>query len=205
MGIALGMGESGSVFSYFINGAKLTRFVGSELAEKIHKPLIFKGQTAGAKGLVNVVHGYDVTILIDVCKVIIEAEAEGVLQKRHRHIVKQANVIVNASAKAGIKQLVYALAGYDASREEVIAAFKFYVAEEAREYEREFPEQLYQEWYRLYDLTPPERNRPWKFKDLTIKHVYEPLGSSRQQAAPNSPPARPPADHPARARARRRT
>jgi hypothetical protein len=33
-----------------------------------------------------------------------------------------------------------------------IAAFKFSVREEAREYEKEFPDQLYEEWYRLYEL-----------------------------------------------------
>lgn len=73
---------------------------------------------------------------------------------------------------------VYALAGYDATRAEIIAAFKFYVQEEARAYEREFPKELYDEWYRLYELTRPEKNRPWKFRDLTIKHVYTPLARS---------------------------
>ena len=56
----------------------------------------------------------------------------------------QARIILNASAKAGIKGLVYALAGYDATREEIITAFKLFVREEAREYEKEFPDQLYE-------------------------------------------------------------
>jgi hypothetical protein len=178
MGTALGMGESGSVFSYFIKGTRMARFVGSQLAQRLDNPLIFHWRQAGASGAVPPANGYDVTILIDVCKVIIEADAAGVMRKLDQHIVKQAKIIVNASAKAGIKNLVYALAGYDATREEIVRAFKFYVQEEARTYEREFPEQLYKEWYRLYELTPPERNRPWKFKDLTIKHVYTPLARS---------------------------
>jgi len=178
MGTALGMGESGSVFSYFIKGTRLAPFVGSQLALKLDNPLIFHWRQAGATGAVPPANGYDVTILIDVCKVIIDADAAGVMRKQDQHIVKQANVILNASAKAGIKNLVYALAGYDATREEIVRAFKLYVQEEARAYEREFPEQLYQEWYRLYKLTPPERARPWKFKDLTIKHVYTPLARS---------------------------
>lgn len=178
MGTALGMGESGSVFSYFIKGTRMAKFVGSELAGKLDNPMIFHWRGAGASGAVPSANGYDVTILIDVCKVILAAEAAGVLKTRHRKIVAQANVIINASAKAGIKNLVYALAGYNATRDEVIAAFKLYVQEEARMYEREFPEDLYREWYRLYELTPPERNRPWKFRDLTIKQVYTPLARS---------------------------
>ena len=178
MGAALGMGESGSVFSYFIEGTKLAPFVGSQLAEKLDKPLIFHWRQAGATGAAPPANGYDVTILIDVCKTILAADVAGVLQKRHRKIVSQAQVILNASAKAGIKNLVYALAGYDATRQDVIDAFKFYVREEAREYEKEFPDQLYEQWYRLYELPKPERNKPWKFKTLTIEHVYTPLARS---------------------------
>jgi hypothetical protein len=111
-------------------------------------------------------------------KTIIKAAAAGALLKRQDNIVRQAQVIVNASAKAGIKGLVYALAGYDAPREEVVAAFKLYVREEAREYEKEFPSQLYSEWYRLYQLRKPERNKPWKFMHLTINQVYKPLARS---------------------------
>ena len=50
--------------------------------------------------------------------------------------------------------------------------------EEAREYEKEFPDQLYEEWYRLYELPRPERNKPWKFKHLTVAQVYRPLAKS---------------------------
>jgi hypothetical protein len=51
-------------------------------------------------------------------------------------------------------------------------------ADEARDYEREFPNQLYREWYRLYQLPEPERNKPWKFKHLTVNHVWWPLANS---------------------------
>jgi P63C domain len=178
MSATLGMGQGATVFSTFINAEKLAPYVGIELAEKLSNPLLFMALDSGSKPLPTPAHGYDVTILIDVCRAILAASDAGVLTGRHQHIVKQARVILNASAKAGIKNLVYAVAGYDATREEVIAAFKFYVQEEARQYEKEFPDQLYEEWYRLYELTRPERNKPWKFRDLTIKHVYQPLAAS---------------------------
>ncbi len=149
MGAALKLGEGGSGLPRFVAGKKVSEAL-----------------------------GVDVTILIDVCKAIVKAESEGRLLKSQANITKQAHVILNASAKAGIKGLVYALAGYDATREDVIAAFKFYVREEAREYEKEFPGQLYQEWYRLYRLPKPERNKPWKFMHLTVDQVYWPLAKS---------------------------
>lgn len=178
MGAALGLGEGGSRLPKFMSGAVIAPYVGHELAEKLENPLIFQSPTMGANQPPATVHGYDVTILIDICKAIIRAQEEGKLLKRQEHIAKQAHVIVNASAKAGIKGLVYALAGYDATRSEVVAAFKFFVREEAREYEKEFPDQLYNEWYRLYQLPKPERNKPWKFKHLTVDQVYWPLARS---------------------------
>jgi hypothetical protein len=57
---------------------------------------------------------------------------------------------------------------------------------EAREYEKEFPDQLYAEWYRLYDIPRSERNRSscstlaseGKFRHHTVDQVYRPLVKS---------------------------
>jgi hypothetical protein len=101
------------------------------------------------------------TLLIDLSNAIIAAESAGRLPSRYDRIAKQAHIIVGASAKSGIKQLVYSLAGYNPTAEEVIAAFKLYVQEEARKYEPEFPNELYMQWHRLYDIPVPERGKPW--------------------------------------------
>ncbi|MCH5508847.1 P63C domain-containing protein [Pseudomonas syringae] len=178
MGEALGLGEGGSRLPRFVSGKTLSNYIGPELREKLDKPIVFQGPSAGHNAPPRNVNGYDVTILIDVCKAIIDAERDGKLLSSQLNIAKQAHVILNASAKAGITGLVYALSGYDATREEVVAAFKFFVREEAREYEKEFPDQLYAEWYRLYELPKPERNKPWKFMHLTINQVYKPLAKS---------------------------
>lgn len=177
MGVALALGSStGARLPRFLAGKAISPYVGAELREKLEKPLIFQMASAVPNMPPTKVHGYDVTILIDICKTILAAE--GKLRSSQAHIAKQAQTIVSASAKLGIKNLVYALAGYDPTREEVIEAFKHYVREEAREYEREFPQQLYAEWYRLYQLQKPIRGRPWKAKHLTVDHIYHPLARS---------------------------
>lgn len=179
MGLAIGLkNESGQAFPRFINGKSIAGALGVDLLGKISNPLIFNGSPPGANLPPMTVYGYDVTILIDVCKAIIRAESEGKLLSSQAGIAKQAHIILNASAKAGIKGLVYALSGYDATREDVITAFKLYVRDEAREYEKEFPNQLYEQWYRLYKLPKPERNKPWKFMHLTVDQVYKPLAKS---------------------------
>jgi hypothetical protein len=179
MGAALGLSQgSGASLPRFVKGNTIAPLLGGELGEKLANPLVFQWPGLVANEPPSVVHGYDVAVLIDICKAIVQAEADGKLLRRHQNIAKQAHIILGASAKAGIKGLVYALAGYDATREETIAAFKFFVREEAREYEKEFPDQLYTEWYRLYELPKPEKNKPWKFMHLTVNQVYYPLARS---------------------------
>jgi hypothetical protein len=180
MSAALGITDSsGSSLPRFLGAKKIAPYVGGELSEKLANPLIFQWSAPGVKTPPAATYGYDVTMLIDICKAIMKAEDEEGLLRRQAHIAQQAHVIVNASAKAGIKGLVYALTGYDATREEVIASFKLFVRQEAREYEKEFPSQLYNEWYRLYQLPKDAgRNKPWKFKQLTVDQVYTPLAKS---------------------------
>lgn len=179
MGAALGLGEGGSRLPTFLKGKFIAEYLGQELRGKLENPLIFQGPAVGMNTpQPKPMHGYDVTNLIDICKAILAAQADGKLRADQQKLALQAQVIVNASAKAGIKGLVYALAGFDQTRQEIVAAFKFYVKEEAREYEKEFPDQLYAEWYRLYKLPRPGKNKPWKFMHLTNKHVYFPIASS---------------------------
>ncbi|MDU1923495.1 P63C domain-containing protein, partial [Enterobacter sp.] len=58
-------------------------------------------------------------------------------------------------------------------------AFKAFVREEARQYEKEFPDELYEEWYRLYGLNRPEKGRPIRFGQLTNMQIYVPLAKSK--------------------------
>ncbi|KXS32535.1 MAG: Uncharacterized protein AWT59_1368 [Candidatus Gallionella acididurans] len=179
MGEALGLGGFGSRLPRFINGKTISKYIGPELREKLENPLIFQLINPGRDSSTGTnIHGYDVTILIDLCKIIIAAEADGKLTINQTGIAKQAHIILNASAKAGIQGLVYALSGYDRTKEEIITAFKLFVQEEAQKYEKEFPNELYEEWHRIYKIPVPQRGKPWNFKFLTIDHIYYPLAQS---------------------------
>ncbi len=177
MGAALGLGLSGSRLPMFVNSRRMAPYVGQVLREKLENPLIFQSPSAGGNSPPPTkVNGYDVSILIDVCRAVVAAEAAGT--SINPAVVKQAHIIVGACAQLGIKHLVYALAGYNPTAEEVIAAFKLYVQEEARKYEPEFPNELYMEWHRLYKIPVPDRGKPWHFKYLTVNHIYAPIANS---------------------------
>ena len=180
MGQVLGLGSGGSRLPRFVFNKTMSNYIWPELREKIENPLIFQtlsaGQLAGKPG--PKAHGYDATILIDICKAILEAAAAGKLTTAQANVAKRATIIVGASAKAGIRGFVYALAGYRPEIEDVIQAFKVYVQEEAKKYEQEFPNELYAAWQRLYQIPLPQRGKPWQFMHLTVKHIYYPLAKS---------------------------
>jgi hypothetical protein len=178
MGEALGLSSRGNAFPRFLAQQSVADVAGAELRRKLENPLKFQWGTGGAEQPPATIHGFDVTLLIDLCNAIIAAEAKGTLSRRYARIARQAHIIVGASAKSGIQGLVYRLAGYNPTAQEVITAFKLYVQEEARKYEPEFPNELYMEWYRLYDLEVPDRGTPWHFKHLTVNHIYYPLARS---------------------------
>jgi hypothetical protein len=97
----------------------MSEHVGQELAEKIRNPVIFQIVSVGKSGTTSTkAHGYDATVLIDVCKAVLAAKAAG--KPVNPAVVAQSGIIMGASAKAGIQQLVYALAGYRPEVEEVI-------------------------------------------------------------------------------------
>lgn len=179
MGQAIGFSKRGSRLMVFVNSKTMDGYIGRELRGKIENPLVFQHGSAAAGSPLATAHGYDATILIDICNSILAAKADGKLaSERYARMIEQAQTIVSASAKSGIQNLIYALAGYSPSREEVIAAFKHYIREEAKKYEKEFPSELYEQWHRLYGISVPARGKPWQFKHLTIKHIYYPLAKS---------------------------
>jgi hypothetical protein len=180
MGQAIGFSKRGSRLPVFVNSKTMGDYIGRGLRDKIEKPLVFQASAAAAGNSVSGrAYGYDAAILIDLCNSILTAKADGKLKGgRYNRMTEQAQTIVSASAKSGIQRLVYALAGYNPSSEEVIEAFKLYVQEEARKYEPEFPNELYMQWHRLYNLAVPDRGKPWQFRHLTVRHVYYPLAKS---------------------------
>jgi hypothetical protein len=174
--VALGlMGGGGTAFIRFMSGKTISAYAGPELSKKVQKPLVFQSSLNGPE---VEVYGYDVTILIDVCRAIIKANEDGKLTKNQQHLIRAATIITGACAKLGIQELIYKVVGLDSTKEQFLIAFRRFVQEEAKRYESEFPIELYQEWTRLYDIPMPERGWPWKFKSLTIAHVYTPLAKS---------------------------
>src|SRR5262249_28324829 len=128
MGEALGLSSRGNAFPRFLATKLASDVAGAELKAKLENPLKFQWGAGGAEQPPATIHGLDASLLIDLSNALIAAEEK--LSARHTKMAKQAHVIVGASAKNGIKHLVYALAGYNPTAEEIITSFKLYIQEE---------------------------------------------------------------------------
>ncbi len=183
MAQALGF-QRGNDLLKFLNSERIAPYVSGELKGKLEKPLIFQGLPPAANIPPPTIHGYNIEDLIDYCLAVIRAFEDGKLLEIQEKSVRQAKALVVASAKLGIKHLAYAICGYDPIREAVIADFRRYVREDAGDYEKLFPRELYGEWARIYQLPIHKcpngfELRPWKFKYLTEDHVYWPVAKTK--------------------------
>ncbi|QNU44402.1 hypothetical protein IDH70_05055 [Mixta calida] len=174
----LGIGEHGRDVDRFLNTNYMADFVDPFLLEKVQKPLIFQWRGSVPNSVMDEAHGYDIVLIGDIATAMINADRKGALPASRARCASNAQRLVSASMKAGLKGLGYAIAGYRPEVQEVIDSFKAFVREEARQYEKEFPDELYEAWYRIYQLNKPERGRPFLFKKLTIDQIYKPLAKS---------------------------
>jgi len=91
---ALGLPAArGTTLIRFLKGGKIAAYVGTELAEKLDNPIKFLLSSTSQV----TVHGYDVTILIDICKAVIRTGEDGKLAPSQAGLAKQA-VCVRATA-----------------------------------------------------------------------------------------------------------
>ena len=158
-----------------MNRKGLGSVISPELHAKLNNPLIFKplSQDLG--------HGWECTILIDVCDAIIEASKQGKLGPGQETLGLQAEIIIRAAAKLGIVALVDEATGFiaDKKKEEYREMFRDFIREEFREYKSQFPDKFFDMIYRLYGLQRViGKNHPQFFGKFIRRYIYEPLASS---------------------------
>lgn len=169
--------DRSKAISRLISKDSITKCLAAGTVEKIEHPIKFQYNDSTGKVPSFVALGFDATVIIDICNAVITAGANDSSIKQKQ--IACASVILGACAKTGIRELIYKLAGYNSTKAQVIAAFRKFVQEEASKWAREFPDDLYSEWQRIYCIQAPSKGRSWEHRHLTIKHIYYPLARSR--------------------------
>jgi hypothetical protein len=180
MARALGMKSGGgNVFLRAMQRKGLGSELSRKLIEKIENPINFKPLTQ------DLAHGYDAEILVEVCKAVVRAEEAQKLTRSQESLAIQARILLQAFAKVGVTALIDEATGFQQVRDPTALRLlvQQYIEEEKREWEKQFPDDYYDELNRLYGSKRLTRtvsgaviqNRPQHFAVFTRSHVYHPL------------------------------
>lgn len=181
MARALGLkSEGGNAFLKTMQGKGLGSMLPDTLKARIDSPINFK-PLVGDTG-----HGYEADLLGDVAKAVIAAsDAGGAFTKAQLPLVEQAKILVHAFARIGVVALIDEATGYQQIRDPgaLRLLVQQYIAQEKREWDKQFPDSFYDELNRIYNskrLTTTAngaviQNRPQHFAKFTRTYVYEPL------------------------------
>jgi P63C domain len=180
MAKALGMKSGGgNVFMRAVKRKGLGSEIDQKLIDKIENPIVFKPLT------LDLAHGYDADVLVDVCKAVIRAAEADKLTSSQDGLVAQARILLQAFAKVGVTALIDEATGYQQVRDPnaLRILVQQYIEAEKREWEKQFPDDYYDELNRIYGskrLTMTGsgaviQNRPQHFANFTRSHVYRPL------------------------------
>ena len=161
----------------------------NSISERLSNPIKFKRNNAG--GSQSTANGYEVTLLVDICSAIIDANRAGVFD--NDVIVRNADIIIRSVAKVGIIALVDEATGYQHEREndELQKILKAYISEELLPWQKRFPDIFYKELFRLngWDYTVNGiKKRPGIIGKWTNTFVYEELPNGVLEALKNKTP-----------------
>lgn len=172
--------ESGDRLAKFIAGKAINPFISNELQEMITNPIKFR-TTSG-----QIAHGYEATILADICDAVLEARTQGVLQKQQAHIAKQCEILMRGFAQVGIIALVDEVTGYQEVRDREVlqAILDKYIRDEWAKWTKRFPDDFYKELFRLRNIPYPGHSmkRPQYIGHWTNDIVYSRLAPGIKKA-----------------------
>lgn len=151
-------GRGGDRLAKFVEGDRIKPFIKQAILDRTGSPILFK-TTSG-----NLAHGYEATLLADLCDAVLEAKERGMLQKQQEHIAIRCRILMRAFAQLGIIALVDEATGYQEIRDRVALQkiLDAFISKELLAWAKRFPDEFYQELFRL---------RGWQWKGM---HVNRP-------------------------------
>lgn len=168
----------------FLSADNLKQFFPKDLAEN-SKPILFS--YSGVSMI-----GYRAELLPDVCDIFADAERAGVLRANQRHIAEACRLLSRGLTRVGIVGLVDEATGYQKDRASNALAkiLEEFIAKELRPWIKTFPDQFYEELFRLRGLSFPQDGvkRPQYFGHLTNDIVYARLAPAVLEELKSSTP-----------------
>lgn len=165
--------RGGYILPTFLQAKALNKYITNKLEVAKLKPIIcHRGN--------QVVHGYEATILADICDAILEARKDGVkLTERQQIVADQAEMIIRSLAKVGIIALIDEATGYQEVREkDALKSFlEKFLQEEKTKYVSAFPDDFFEMIFKMKGLNWAKANKGQK--PQWIGHIINDLVYSR--------------------------
>jgi hypothetical protein len=162
--------DSGSLTNY-LGVQALTPFLSSKFVPERVVEFYVPGFSNQAKGITA-------EDFLDICDAYVKALKAGALQtERQREIAMQCSILSTACAKIGLIAMIDEATGYQYIRQEnaLQLKLKLFIAEEMREWEKTFPDELWEEFGRLDNWSRPLHERPKWWGKLVMELIYEAL------------------------------
>ncbi|QTO42163.1 P63C domain-containing protein [Burkholderia latens] len=123
----------------------------NNLTSRIRRPIRFV-LVGGGIG-----HGFEATVLADLCDVVLAARQKGFLQPQQMHIADQCEILVRGFARVGIIALVDEATGYQEIRpQDALQAYlEKIISKELAAWVKKFPDEFYENIYKLKGWTWP--------------------------------------------------
>jgi len=121
------------------------------------------------------VQGYSADTFLEICRAYVRALSEGALEtERQQQIAIKASVFLASCSKVGLIALIDEATGYqyDRAADALRVKLKAYLAEEMRDWEKTFPDDLWQEFGRLTNWKGSVTQRPKYWGHLVTELVY---------------------------------
>jgi hypothetical protein len=136
--------------------------------------------------------GYEATVLLDICDAYLSAREAGALATNQQDIAKRAEMITRACAKVGIATLIDEVTGYGPfkRKQECQLRLQAFIADDAHEWARMFPDEFWFELARLEGVHYSPRHRHLRWGRYVTAFVYdsveEDVGHKLREIEPDS-------------------
>lgn len=177
-GVAKSLGKSRPTnLAKFLLEKSADLSIPNDLIAIANSPILFTPPHGGQPA-----YGYKATILVDICDAVLVARKNGKLSKPDSKLAENCEILTRAFARVGITALIDEATGYikDKKKAEYIELFKQFVADAAKEWQKEFPDPFFDMVYKIYGKSrlATKNQHPQYFGYFIKKYVYQPLAGS---------------------------
>lgn len=165
--------EGGANLPVYLSAKNFSPFISNELSSALTAPIKYKTLHG------SIANGLDAALLPEVCNVFLKARDRDELHPKQIPLAYQADIIMRGLATVGIIALIDEATGYQKDRavDALARILEKFIAKELQPWVRTFPDEFYQELYRLRGLEFPQDTvkRPGYFGHLTNDIIYRRL------------------------------